>query len=246
MDRSYETEIRKLHEDFLLQRIALYIANKELEACSADALKNGSVINRQSLDERMQSAVRKFEQREEKKRRRIFYRKIAVRVAVIVLAFTVCFSTAFLTVEAFRIRVLNFVYNMTENYTEYQLRDESGATELDIVETETDIQHPGYIPEGLALEYTDETEASTILYYTGSNEGALTLHIMDSTNTPRVDTEDSAASIIQMNNVDVFVYEKNTQDKITFVWSANEHIYVMIGQALAMDEMIKTASSIDT
>ena len=73
--------------------------------------------------------------------------KIAVRIAIVVLAINFAFSTAFLSVEAFRVKVLNMMLEYQETHTAVQFQPSVGTGQTYTID---DIQH--VVPNGYVFD----------------------------------------------------------------------------------------------
>ena len=98
--------------------------------------------------------------------------KILNKIAVAMLALVILFSTAMLTVDAFRIRVLNLLISNEPEYTSFQLEDNNGDeqdTDNPIVNW-TNTYVPTYVPEGYIVSSVSDTNATKknhLYQYTG-------------------------------------------------------------------------------
>ena len=89
--------------------------------------------------------------------------KIAVRIAIVVLAVSFVFSAAFFSVEAFRVRVLNMMLEFQDTHTSVQFAPSSGTDQVLTVEDVLKV-----LPEPYTLDeetyYQDGFEEHAQLY----------------------------------------------------------------------------------
>jgi hypothetical protein len=122
-----------------------------------------------------EEAIKKFEKQLKsrlKKNRgtsgwRLLYKAVN-RVAIVMLAVTITFSVAMVSVNAFRIKVLNLLIDVEEKYTSFQLKDSdtSGGEKLTI--NWTDEYTPAYIPDGYEISNVTNTESIKSITYCNS------------------------------------------------------------------------------
>ncbi len=183
-----------------------------------------------------EAAMRKIFRKERKKS---FFKKVSKyskRAAVVFLAVIIMSGIAVYSVEAWRIRVLNFVIEMRQTHSEisFEENDIKGDSYSSDEITLT------YIPDGFTLEKRDIKENMLSLVFKGE-EYYFIFSMSDTTSTIGIDTENASVKKIKINGQDAF-YSSNSN--ISFlVWHDESCSYTLSG-TLGEREMVKVAESI--
>lgn len=173
--------------------------------------------------------------------KRILYKTVN-RAAAAVLAVTITFSVAMLSVQAFRVRVFNLLIDMEDKYTSFQLREDNPDDGEDLTINWTDAYIPTYIPDG--YEISDVTNLSSIKGITYNNaEGNVILYKEFSSNTNvAVDSEDaSRVETIEINGRTGTLIVKNSL--VSVVWEMDGKLF-LIQADTSVDETVKIAEGI--
>jgi hypothetical protein len=169
---------------------------------------------------------------------------ILSKVAVIVFVMVAVFSTAMVTVDAFRIRVMNFLIDVQPEYTSFQIKDgSSGSKGEKMVVNWTNTYLPTYIPAGYevdSLTYTDPLKEIT--YHNQKNKNlVIDYSESDDSNNVAVDTEKASVKTIHINGHKGMLVVKNSQT--TVVWEMDHHIFVICTMENT-DETLKIAQNV--
>lgn len=159
--------------------------------------------------------------------------KPVLKVAVIMIAIvSLAFVIPFATVEAFRMRVINFFLENHEEYTQV----------FPDVTEESQAGLPTYIPEGFTLAYIEETGESNLIVQYKDGENVL-MYIRGSVNTGmQLDTENAEnAEAININNTQALFVQKDGVFSLS--WYDEQYSYMLMGQ-IEKDELIKMAESV--
>jgi YHS domain-containing protein len=141
-----------------------------------------------------------------------------------------------LSVEAWRIKVLNTVIEMRQthsgiNISEYGTKGDSySSNEITL----------GYIPIGFKLEKRDVTSGMVSLVFKGGKDYFI-FFMNKINNSMIIDTEDASVKRIQINGKDAF-FSSNKNANI-LVWNDEEYTYSLSG-SIEENKMIKIAESI--
>lgn len=166
--------------------------------------------------------------------------KIIKAAGIIVLVFVTMFTVAFISVDAFRVQILNFLVTFENKYTSVKL-DESEPFE-NITAGLSDTYAPSYIPKGYKIvEIWDMMSIKTIKYI-NSEEKDITFMEFDSTGNYNIDTENAEIrKSIKINETEgVFVLK---DEKTTVSWTQNDKIFVITAQ-ISEEEIVRIAESI--
>ncbi|MHB8076729.1 DUF4367 domain-containing protein [Desulfosporosinus fructosivorans] len=119
--------------------------------------------------------------------------KVLNRVAVAMLVVIVLLFTSVVSVEAFRVRVLNFLMDIQPKYTSFQLKEsDSGSGGESPVVNWTKAYVPTYIPEGYKVSNVSNDEFVKKIVFE-NQQGSLILYTeLSEGNSHGVDTENAS------------------------------------------------------
>ncbi len=231
------------YEDSLFKLVMYYAAEKEgqiflEEKCK---LKNNPEFQPSS------AAVRKFSQLldTQLKKQQVHTRRQRIlspinKAAVAMLIILIVLGSTIMTVEAVKVRVLNFIMDVEPEYTSFALKD-TDKGESTIVDW-----HKAYAPTFIPTGY--EVNAVSIGKYSKSielkNKQGLLITYMELSegNKPQLDTE--KASTIKTININGHEGKLIVKDSlVSVIWPMNDHMYIIRGQ-IDEDTMIKIAEGV--
>lgn len=177
----------------------------------------------------------------EKRKLYYLYNTVAKRVACIVLAIIISFTTVTFSVDALREPFVKFVVEVYEKFTslffEKDTEIQSSEEEFVFVPIE-----PSYIPDGYVLEHKEQTFSNLLCIYSDGNGNKIHYRQRAYLNiTMNIDTETTHHENILINNNEAVYYEKYNTSNIIF--NNGEYIFVISSQ-LTKEEIIKIAESI--
>lgn len=225
MQTNYDIENRKKiyeeYEESLFRLIMYDVAQKEGEVL----LKENKLLKEKEetiFPEELQKFKKLLNAELDKKniegRQKKWYKMINIAAAVI-LVLSIAFSVSMLTVEAFRVQVLNFVLKMEDKYTTIEL-DESADPNSDLnpIVDWANSYAPTYLPEGFQI--AKESETDTFKSITIVNKEGLFIKYQQFIQSASInfDTE-NAASIenIQIGDNDATLIVKDSLTSI--IWN---------------------------
>lgn len=182
-----------------------------------------------------EDAMREIFRRERKK---IFFKKVSKyskRVAVFLLAVMVMSGVAVFSVEAWRIKVINFVIEMSQTHSEIGFGENS--TKGDSY-TSAEITL-GYIPKGFKLEQKDVKNDMVSLVFKGE-EYYFVFSMSGITSSISIDTENASVKKITINGQEA-LYSSNNNVHI-LVWHDEKFSYTLSG-TLEEKEMVRIAEN---
>ena len=162
-------------------------------------------------------------------------RRFGKYVAIFFVAVVAVFSVSFVTVDAFRTRLLNYFF---ANHGE--------ATVHIIQQSQSGIFAPSYIPSGMSIAlYSDESEPIEMLIQNADSTFYVHIFIFDDQTQVYSDTEDiTDMEDIDINGVSAEYSEKDGYASI--VWSNLSQTYLAhMDSNLPKEEMIKIATSVN-
>lgn len=197
------------------------------------------------------AAVQKFSQQldEQLKKTKTYARRRRIwqalnKAAIAMLIVLVILGATVVTVQAVRIRVLNFLMDVQQEYTSFQLQDSSSGSEggSTIIEWRQAFI-PTYIPEGYKISSISDGNLSRIIEFTNPQGSLITYVELSEGNKCQLDTEKaSVVETVNINGHEATVVVKNSM--VTLIWAMNERMFMIRGQiekdmAIQMAEGVK-------
>ena len=220
------------YEDSLFRLIMNDAAEKEgksfleeKERLKADPKNQPSPEKIEKFSHRLGSLLK----RQIRNHRRHSISRILSKVAVVVLVMVAVFSTAMVTVDAFRIRVMNFLVDIQPEYTSFQIQDNSSGTKGEkMVVNWTNTYLPTYIPTGYEVDSLTYTDPLKEITYSNQKNKDLYIYFTeyDSSNNLQIDTEKaSVLKTVYVNGHKGTLVVKNSLT--TVVWEMDSHIFTI-------------------
>lgn len=166
------------------------------------------------------------------------------KVAVIAFICTVLFSVTVVSVEAFRLQVLNFLISFEKEYTSIRLDSENSNNIIgdNLYMTWKNSYVPTYIPEGYKIAGLNYTSDYKTINYINNENKRLVFAELDASMESNVDTENaSEIRNITINDNEGLLVVKDNQ--ITIAWSTSTRVLVLSTQ-LDIENSIQIAESI--
>ncbi len=225
---AYYASIGKAHID----NIAREMENREDE------------IEKIELPASLDAWVRDYAEKEikEKKRKKRLssMKRFSKRAAVIILVLISVMSALMFTVEAVRIRVLNFFIEVNERYTEVRV-DEVNGKDL-TPELDWDSYYaPEYLPDGYFFEASVDGGTIKVLKY---NDGEKQIVITQARNGAdiQLDTEDAEVRTVVIDGTEGKLISKG--DRVMLFWYNDEKSFTIKGQ-VNEEEVIRMMESLE-
>ncbi len=174
------------------------------------------------------------------------FSKIINRAAVAALVIIITFSVTIVTVQAFRVQVLNFLISVESKYTSYQLSGNNGndKNKAGLTVSWTNAYVPTYVPEDYEVTSISSSDSLKKIIFTNKKDEALYIIYCEytSSNSIAVDTENaSLVKKVKVNDEDGILSSKD--NIITVAWKIDEHLFTIQG-SLSTDEAVKLAESV--
>lgn len=168
------------------------------------------------------------------------YPPLSVGKRVLLVAAVLLFLSIgiFMSSEANRIRVFEFVIKRYPKYTEIQVESDVNVPE-DVVVEPID---PSYIPEGYQISEKNLNDMSYRVRYI--NDEGLKLYYNENIITQSgmlLDTEDADVETVLMEGLELMVIEKN--GNVMIFWHDDRHKFLLSGE-VEKAEMLRMAKSI--
>lgn len=213
--------------DALLKAAAI-IANENI---SREIKDNGQEIEFSKEHEEKMRRFFKRERRKELTRKLNKYFKVA---ACAVAAVFVVSSISIFSVDAWRVKFLNFVFDSEKANTDFNFTDGSGTSYSD------DEITLGYIPEGYSLVEKTAIGDIVTLYFSNDIE-SFTFVLNTTEGDLSTDTEGGYIDKVTVNGREA-IYSSNKNTNI-LMWHDNNYMYSING-SISKEEMIKIAENV--
>ena len=167
--------------------------------------------------------------------------KVFQRVAIVVLVVVACFSTMFVTSEAFRVEVMNYVIEIFDEKIDLGLEDEYNSTLSGSITA-------NYIPTGYSLIDTGSNNREAWYNYqsTYNSESFINISVVsqDQDTLFEIDTEDAIVESLSINGVTAIYTQKDNTSQIAWL-NIDELVSVTIFAVnVDRDELVKVAENI--
>lgn len=163
----------------------------------------------------------------------------AIVIALVALAGSVAIAAS----DAVRVRVMQMLINIEEQYTEIKLVEDEAAS-FDVPAGWNGECFPSDIPENLVLMNVGGTKAANYAEYADEHTGAIVLRFQefDESTEANVDTEWAKMVKISINDQVGYVVVK---DKVVSVfWSDRYHYFLLTTKDMGQEETLDIAKSV--
>jgi len=175
------------------------------------------------------------------KRQRVL--KALNRVALAMLAVIVILFASVATVQAVRVRVLNFLMDIQQEYTSFQLKDSSSGSEGNSAPIDWHKAYvPTYIPDGYEVSAISNSESLKRIEFKNPQGMFITYMEISEGNKPALDTENASAfKPVSINGHEGSLIVKNSL--VTVIWAMNDRMFMIRGQ-MEKDTAVKMAEGV--
>jgi hypothetical protein len=240
---------KKLYEEYeesLFKLVMHDVAEKEgrLFLEEKDKLKNDpeylpSQAEVQKFSRQLDAQLRK--PKVYARRRRIW--QALNKVAIAILIVLVILGATVVTVEAVRVRAMNFLMDIQQEYTSFQLKDNSGSEGGSVTIDWHQSYIPTYIPDGYEISTARKEERSRIIEFQNPQGESITYMELMQGSKPHLDTENASdLDTVSINGREGTLVAKGSS--VTLIWAMNDSMFIVRGQidkntAVKMAEGVK-------
>jgi len=211
-----------------------------LEELESEKDKIDKVKISKSMDDWFEIFIHKKEKKKQRKKRLKQIKLYSSRAAVFILVLIGAFAAVTMSVEAFRIRILNYLMEKNESYTEFRVDevvDGQSIPQLDIDQ----YYYPKYLPEG--YNYDDSQVAGNVILLIYSNiEDAIIFTQGKTGFAYHLDTEDAKMNEVPIGDISGYLIVKD--DGIILFWNDDDTDF-MVNGSIEPNELIKIAESLE-
>lgn len=162
-------------------------------------------------------------------------RRCGKYVAIFFVAVVAVFSVSFVTVDAFRTRILNF-FSINQ-----------GESTIHVIQPNQDgVLAPSYIPDGMEIVlYSDENSPIQIVLQSNDAASYANIFIYNGQTKVHSDTENvTAFEPVSINGIEGEYYQKN--ERASLIWCNNDKsLIAQMTANISKEDMILIAQSID-
>ncbi|MEL7648743.1 MAG: DUF4367 domain-containing protein [Sedimentibacter sp.] len=224
------------NDDFLIKKAALSLVEKDNEMF--DLLdKDDTIINpsQDELDKKIYSMINeRLGEKTTKLIKQKKFKKLISKVAILVLLLTSGFAIPFITVDAFREKIINFYIENFDSHASFMPKEESPFNDFKV----------GYIPEGYLENDEIKTPSFYSLTYYNKENYLIDVTLYDSKSSFNVDIENCEKYNITVNNKNGYIYRKPGSTILIFKFHENSIVITSTNDSLTNEELIKIADSI--
>ena len=203
------------------------------------------------FDQKMKKIIESYNKKDKIKNFREKTIRFLPKAAVFLLIVIGSLTMVVASVEALRVKVINFFVNTHQKYTDVQLRENSPDQLNEQIQQMIPIQHQipsdwdgyvlGYVPQGFNVVGTEEDSTSKTINYADQNGKTIrfTQYLSNATNL-RIDTENAIVEHHSIHNSKAILAEKD--GRVSIVWE-NEYLFYIVGK-IDKSEIKKMAESV--
>ena len=244
-----EQESAKIQaKEKMMEALLEYAAACHVENITAEYLleddSSSEVTLSPEFDRKMQKLIAKLDRKEtliKLKERTI---RFLPKAAVFLLVLIGCFTIVVASVQALRVKALNIILDIQNQYTSIQSTDKyKEQTEQNNEQVPPDWQGyaPSYVPQGFKVDKTEKRDHLEAIHYANDQGQTIRFTRYSNSNTDvRIDTEGAAVQNIMIHDKEAILAEK--QGLVSIVWE-DDALFSLIGET-ERAELIKMAESI--
>ena len=243
---------QEVYEQYLDATVALYMEHYSamLTEKISSEIKDEDAPFPEALDLKCKSLFKK----EAAKQKRLTLWKHTKRTlkvaAVFAIAVMTTFSMLFVSVDAFRVKVINFYIENKNGYWSINSDQNSHQDKGMIQPDNFDVNNPlkGLIPDDYSLITISNADPQrTSAIYENANAGTIRLHIFPYDTSLQIDSENTTSTKeIKILNFDGVLSVKNQATQIAWCNNETQTMYLIITNTLTESELITLAENLIT
>ena len=238
-DQAKEKTKEKMFDALLEYAAACHVDNIIEESKIID--QDPSPTPSPEFERKMKKLIKDHERKEKIKHLKNKTVRYLPKAAIFFFVLIGSLSLAITSIDALRVKVLNIIVEIQDQYTSIRMEDEDVLSDASqsgnqIPPPDWNGYVPNYIPEGFQIVNTEEDPVGYIIHYTDAEGKFIRFNQIIRTNTDlRIDTENANVQQITIKGNEALFVEK--QGLINIVWE-EEYLFYIVGEA-EKDEMIK-------
>ena len=235
------------HEEEMLEQMIKFSGKKMLEE-QGDLLdeEDGELELPQELQDSILKMIedkRAEEQKQTKQLacrtlRRKIGRKLAASIALVATIGLVG-GSVIMSVDAWRIPFLNFVFDIGDKGTDLQFKNKNND---DTIGIPTDQIRPTYLPDGFSVEDSDWGETRSTIVYSNQAGKTIIFSVNQSDETIWTLYSDEERIPVQVNGYDGYTIQY--VDGVSIIWGIEDQVFEIYGD-ITLSEAMKIAKSVE-
>lgn len=230
--------IDNFNDDFLIKKAALSLVEKDNKLF--DLLEKDDTIinpNQDELDKKIYSMINeKLGKKNTKLSKQHKIKKLLLKVAAFVLVMTSGFVIPFITVDAFREKVINFYIENFNTHASFKPKDDNDKLFMKF--------EAYYIPQGYTEGDAFETVDLYSMTYFNKLSKMIDITLYYNETSFNIDAENCEVSSFIINNNAAYIYRKAGFVALVFKYHGNPIVISSNDETLANEELFKIAESI--
>ncbi|NLW44808.1 MAG: DUF4367 domain-containing protein [Syntrophomonadaceae bacterium] len=164
------------------------------------------------------------------------------KAAIAMLIVLVILGSTVVTVEAVRVRALNFLMDIQQEYTSFQLKDSSDAEGGSVTIDWPRSYIPTYIPEGYEIVNARKDKQSSFIEFQNPKGESITYMELMQEIKPHLDTENaSEIETVSINGFEGTLVMK--ESSVTLIWAMDDRMFMIRGQ-IDKDTAVRIAEGV--
>lgn len=235
-------------KEIIFEEIIKYAANQDADRMEDDFPSEEDLQELIQPSEKFETSIQKMIHQQKRKHEMKAALRMTKKIAACFIITIVAFVTIAFSVEATRIKMINFITETKREYTNIRYNDgtNSDGGQSDLFKGWDQIYLPGYIPEGFVLNKTERLINTSIIEYT-NNQGLLITfsYAPASGRAFSIDTEGAVIKELSILDNEALAVQKDNkgiqENKIIF---HNNEISFLISSSYNMEELIEMGNSV--
>ena len=219
-----------------------YIGYNNVEKINNEIEENNNIKSTKvpkSLDNWFEDYNRKLEERKNRKKYKERFKSIFSKVAIVFLVLFISMSILTVTVDAFRVKLLNIIMNNTEKYLEIDVSDSNGVE--NIQRNLEGFYELEYIPSGFKIDYVEDLGDTKVVSYVNNRDEEILFNQSPSGTNFQLDSENAEVKEININGNEAVILNK--EGRTTLFWNNEEYSFYLIS-TIGEEELIKMSKSL--
>jgi hypothetical protein len=229
---------RELNDE-TFDKLLRYAAARQLEKIADQA--PAEVARKYTFSNEFEDKMQRLFSRQRRFERNERIRKAVAKVAAITVIFLAASTIAVLSVDAWRVRMLNIISEIGEKSTTIVIDDEE--VNYDRFLNKVQGKHlPSYIPYGYMTDSIEEFGSYYLVTYKNNAGAVIQLQKLPGGSSVGIDSEDAHIEQILVTGKVAQYFYKNEIGSLMFKYN---EIAFLLNASLAKDELIKIAESME-
>jgi hypothetical protein len=176
----------------------------------------------QTLRDKILPLIDELDKKQKKTKHRQSYKRVGQVAVIVLLAVTIFTTILYNTSEAVKIRVLNIIYNIQDEFTDIEVKvEDKVSNDVNSIDNNSPfLLTLTYLPQGMKIQH----ESNRAISYVDEEGNTFDLTTVKAGGIASIDTENAILKEYDINdkNVKLYIKEENT----IAVWEDNQAVYI--------------------